>query len=174
MLQKNDIDGYAQCISNYLQSEAKSLKSAKLQTHVRITRKSLQKEQSSNSEKPTTKIANSSRKSHTVITADPQFSPCDTILTESLLENLENTFDSTTNLMSHKGVDQLTNPLYSRSQQGNDISDASMTAYDNSIQEPDHTLSSTFSASELDGTYDSLDKSVTELKRAVQIEDKTN
>ena len=170
---KNDIEGYAQCISNYLQSEAKSLKSAKLQTHVRITRKSLQKGRSSNSEKPTTKNANSGRKSHTVITADSQSSPCDTILTESLLENLENTFDSTTNLMSHKTVDQLTNPLDSSSQQINDISDASMTVLDNSIQDPDDTLSSTFSASELDGTYDSLDKSVTELKRAVQTEDKT-
>ena len=133
----------------------------------------MQKGQSSNSEKPTTKNANSGRKSHTVITADSQSSPCDTILNESLLENLENTFDSTTNLMSHKTVDQLTNPLDSSSQQINDISDASMTVLDNSIQDLDDTLSSTFSASELDGTYDSLDKSVTELKRAVQTEDKT-
>ena len=75
--------------------------------------------------------------------------------------------------MSHKVVDQLTNSLDSRSQQINDISDASMTALDNSLQDPDLTLSSTFSASELDGTYDSFDKSASELKRAVQTEDKT-
>ena len=64
---KKVIDSHAQCISNYLQNEAKSLKSAKLRNQVRTTRNSLQKGQNTNNEgEMDTKNTKSSRKSRTI------------------------------------------------------------------------------------------------------------
>ena len=73
---KKVIDRHAQCISNYLQNEAKSLKSAKLRNQVRTTRKSLQKGKNTNNEgEMDTKSTKSSRKSRTLLTADSKHPP---------------------------------------------------------------------------------------------------
>ena len=113
------------------------------------------------------------------MTADSKSSSCDNVLTESILENLENTFDIADAQVTTKVVDPSTTSTESEIQCPNDNNNSSLTALDNTLHDPDFTLSSTFSPSELDGTYDAnvsgtLDTSITELKRAVQTEDKIN
>ena len=79
---------------------------------------------------------------------------CDNLLTESVLENLNDTF----------GIPTAT-------EIDTEVSDTFVQALNDTLRDPNDTLSSTFNASELDDTYEAnqtLDNSITELKRALQ------
>ena len=132
---KKDIDSYAQCLCNFLQSEARDLKNAKMQKQLRRSnRKSTQVEPPQS--------------------AKTQQLTCDNLLTESVLENLNDTF----------GIPTAT-------EIDTEVSDTFVQALNDTLRDPNDTLSSTFNASELDDTYDAnqtLDNSITELKRALQ------